>query len=294
MGMRHTRTDKQIELGQFFTTKNPFKNSQAFKEWYNQLPTQTYLEPFAGSGYLFNYIKGDWVGYDIEPKHPDIIQQNTLNNFPTGFSVCITNPPYLAKNVITRKRLNVSITHEDLYLDCLSKCLDNCDYVAAIIPSTFINQTKFHSRLSHFDKIDAKLFDSTDEPVCVAYFLPTTQNTKFYVNGEHVQPITLTTKNPSIQFNSLESNYTLFAIDSVKGNSIHVSKYSGETIKHSNRHIVPFKSEPLDLDKLNQAINQWRNQTNDLFLTSFKSLKHDGAYRKRMSFSQLNALVETL
>ena len=289
MDCRHGRTDRKVELGQFYTTFNPFVGD-AFDEWIKSVPTKTFLEPFAGSGNLFNFIDGNWVGYDIEPSSDNIIRQDTLADFPTGFSVCITNPPYLAKNVITRKRLDVQVKEADLYLDCLVKMLDNCEYIAAIVPSTFLNQTKFHSRLSHFDKIDRKLFDSTDEPACVAYFMPQCVDTKYYVNGIQVKPLKLSGKS-NVKFNSDNPNYTLFAIDSIQGNSIRVEHYNNELIKHTNRHIVPFESDELDLDTINANINRYRDITKDLELTSFKSCKHDGTYRKRMPFNLFVTII---
>ena len=109
-----------------------------------------FLEPFAGGGHLFNYISADWDGYDIQPNHPDVVNRNTIEDFPRGYKVCITNPPYLAKTVVSRKKLPVVLNHEDLYLDALQLCLDNCDYVAAIIPSTFWNQKLFKAMLAKF------------------------------------------------------------------------------------------------------------------------------------------------
>lgn len=290
MDRRHTRTDRKVELGQFYTTFNPFVGA-AFDEWIKSVPTRTFLEPFAGAGNLFDFIDGDWIGFDIEPNDSRITQRDTLSDFPKGYDVTITNPPYLAKNVITRKGLPVKVSESDLYLDCLKQCLDNCKYVAAIIPATFLNQTKFHDRLSHIDKIDRKLFDSTDEPACVAYFMPEQSQTKFYVDGVEIKQSKLPPGKASITFNSDNPNYTLIAIDSVKGNSIRIQPYNGEVIKHTNRHIVPFKSDPLDLDQLNQLINDWRNDTKDLFLTPFKSCKRDGSYRKRIPFNVLNSII---
>ena len=133
-------SSKQL-LGQYYTTTDPFNQSDAFNAWYNMVPKDvTILEPFAGAGHLFNYIDADWDGYDLQPNHPDVVERNTITDFPREYSVCITNPPYLAKTVVSRKKLPVVLNHEDLYLDALQVCLDNCDWVAAIIPSTFWNQ----------------------------------------------------------------------------------------------------------------------------------------------------------
>ena len=144
---------KQL-LGQYYTTTDPFNNSDAFKSWYNLVPKdEPVLEPFAGAGNLFDFIDAAWVGYDIDPQHFNVEIRDTIKDFPKDYQVCITNPPYLAKTIISRKRLPVIVKHEDLYLDCLQLMLDNCDYVAAIIPSTFYNQNLFKDRLFAWDKL---------------------------------------------------------------------------------------------------------------------------------------------
>ena len=105
---------KQL-LGQFYTTSDPFLGSDAFSLWNNLRPKNTkVIEPFAGSGLLYSYLEEDWVGYDIDPKLDNIIKQDTIENFPTGYRVCITNPPYLAKTTISRQKLNVEIKYQDL------------------------------------------------------------------------------------------------------------------------------------------------------------------------------------
>ena len=43
---------KQL-LGQYYTTTDPFNNSDAFKSWYSLVPKdEPVLEPFAGAGNL--------------------------------------------------------------------------------------------------------------------------------------------------------------------------------------------------------------------------------------------------
>ena len=256
------------------------------------------LEPFAGAGDLFRYIDLPWVGYDIEPQHPDVKQQDTLENFPTGYSVCITNPPYLAQTVVSRQNLPVNLTHQDLYLDCLEQCLAHCDYVAAIIPSTFFNQSLFKERLFAWDKLDYNMFDDTDAPVGVAYFVPTTDHAPLIgVNGVlldlQLSSVPSTCKSPVV-FNPPDPSHTLIAIDSVHKQNIHVKPYDGEVIKRSNRHIVPFKHLPCSIDEINNLIDRWRNATSDFYLTSFMSCMKSGKYRKRITFSNVHWLINLL
>lgn len=93
------------ENGRYFTINNPF-NNHAFFDWSNQsnLTNKTILEPFAGANHLIEMLKSmnicnDFKSYDILPNHIDVEYCDTLKNFPTGFDVCVTNPPYLAQNL---------------------------------------------------------------------------------------------------------------------------------------------------------------------------------------------------
>jgi len=46
-----------------------------------------------------------------------------------------------------------------------------------------------------------------------------------------------------------------------------------------------------DLPAINALIQAWRDETNDFFLTSFKSPMVSGKYRKRISFLELRWLL---
>jgi len=68
-----------------------------------ELPLKTIVEPFAGANSLIRHLES--VGYhfayrafDIQPAASDVEYRDTLDDFPQGFDVCITNPPWLAKN----------------------------------------------------------------------------------------------------------------------------------------------------------------------------------------------------
>lgn len=288
---------KQL-LGQFYTTSDPFLGSDAFSLWDSLRPKNTkVLEPFAGAGLLYSYLNEDWVGYDIDPKLDNIIKQDTIRDFPVGYGVCITNPPYLAKTTISRQKLNVAIKHQDLYLDCLNLMLDNCEYVAAIIPSTFYNTNLFQDRLLAWDKLDKEVFSDTDVPVGVAYFTPKVKNTTLYVNGKQIKENAPQTLKSNLSFNVSYGNYVLCAIDTTKGRNIHIhnnlNSFDREKyLKHTSRNYSLFYSPiELDIDKVNSFINEWRTETNDFYLTSFKSTMKNGLYRKRINFNILKWII---
>lgn len=287
----------KILLGQYYTIENPFKGA-AFELWNGLRPKDCdILEPFAGAGNIFTMIDGQWKGYDIEPNHPDVIAQDTMKDFPKGFKICITNPPYLAKNSLSRKKGEIFFKYEDLYLDCLELMLNNCDYVAAIIPSTFYGTKMFRDRLMCWDKIDYKLFEDTLHPVGVAYFGPNRYETKLYVNGEEVFLNNSPKNLVPLRFNVEDGNYVLNAIDKISGDNIHVETLTDsfdrkKYVKNTSRNYVLFKSEvPLDTKRINDKIVKWRNETKDFELTSFKSTMQSGKYRKRMSFTTLREII---
>ncbi len=292
---------KQLR-GQYYTTTDPFNISEAYKEWWKLVPKNVpVLEPFAGGGNLFDYIDCDWDGYDIEPNHFLVSVRDTMKDFPTGYKVCITNPPYLAKTVVSRKKLNVLLKHEDMYLDALQLCLDNCDYVAAIIPSTFYNQGLFKDRLFAWDKFDMKLFSDTDNPAGVAYFVPyKVDHTKTYINGKSISLDD--TNTPKIvpfemTFNPRDSyRYIVNGIDKVDGDNIHVKVGSVE-YKNTNRNVFSIHSPHIrdeHLPLINDAITSYRLSTKDFYLTSFKSLQKSGKYRKRISFKEVRWICDSV
>tara|TARA_B100001989_G_scaffold20924_1_gene12785 strand:+ start:368 stop:1291 length:924 start_codon:yes stop_codon:yes gene_type:complete len=300
---------KQL-LGQYYTTTDPFNNSDAFKAWYSLVPKdEPVLEPFAGAGNLFEFIDTTWDGYDIDPQHFNVAIRDTIKDFPKGYQVCITNPPYLAKTVISRKKLRVSIRHEDLYLDCLQLMLDNCDYVASIIPSTFYNQNLFKDRLFAWDKFDMKLFSDTDNPAGVAYFVPNQVQTKLYVNGQSLDvddTFIPKSSNFPVVFNPPDfSEYIINGIDMVDRDNIHLRRIkdkdrqslvgSNGKCKGTNRNIFPIECSYLrdkHISLFNEAIEEYRQQSNDFYMTSFKSLQKSGKYRKRVSFKEVRWLLE--
>jgi len=174
--------------------------------------------------------------------------------------------------------------------------LDNCEWVAAIIPSTFYTQKKFKKRLMAWDKLDYEMFSDTDNPVGVAYFGPDKYETKLFVNGKEIEPRSLNDKT-KLQFNVSHGNYVLCGIDKTSGENIHIKPLDDtfdkkKYLKHTSRHHVLFYSaEAIDCEKINEFIVEWRKLTKDFYLTSFKSVMSSGKYRKRMGFDLLSRVV---
>ena len=136
-----------------------------------------------------------WACFDISPAEEnsvpeiDVIKRDTIADFPKDYKIAITNPPYLAKNSATRRGLVYSgEPYDDLYKKSLEVMLNNCDYVAAIIPESFITSKLFHNRLHIVISLACKMFDDTDCPVCLALFNPAneTSNDDFVIYSVNV------------------------------------------------------------------------------------------------------------
>lgn len=302
------------ELGQYFTTYNPFQNS-GFLNWAYEcdLIKTTILEPFAGSNNLINMLQdmglcADFKSFDIEPKNKFVKRRDTLKNFPKGFKVCITNPPYLAQNSAKRRNLEFpNIIYDDLYKYSLEKCLEYCDYVGAIIPASFFNANIFRERLSHYILLNSKMFNDTEHPVCLALFKKYSEDVDLYNDNKYLGKLSDLKKklpksniNMDIRFNVPNGNLGLIAIDNTIEPSIKFvngEEISPDRIRVSSRSItrimIPTKYKINNIiEKLNYNLNIFRKETYDLFLTPFKGLRKDNYYRRRLDYKLAKKLIE--
>lgn len=291
-------SNQKVKLGKFYTAINPFIG-QAWNKFKAVIEDdEIILEPFAGSNNIPKMLKSfKWESYDILPESNFIIKQDTLNSFPKGFRVCITNPPYLDVRTARKKKIHYNSSYSDLYLESIEKMLINCEYVAAIVPSTFYNKKVFKDRLWMWDKIDRQIFTDTGMSVGVAYFGPDIYNTELYLNGSSV-PGNSDFKDNKTEFNTSQANLSACLIDSTSQKNIEVRDLSNfnfkKYLKPLSRYYVAFKDERIsvkDIDDLNNFISDWRNNTNDFWLSPFKSTLPNGTYRKRLGFKQLSGLI---
>lgn len=318
--------------GQFFTKTNPFGN-QLFLQWLGGIPESekaTLLEPFAGANNIVKMIEGlgysqPWACFDIDPpetnhaKYP-VIVRDTLLNFPKGFNIAITNPPYLAKNSATRDGLSFpSCDYDDLYKYALSVMLGEVGYVAAIVPESFITSGLFHDRIYGVATLNCRMFDDTDCPVCLAMFVPSSakrdtpddfvlykgnfQVGRFRELAERrdgligVEPLNLN----DWKFNMPTGEIGLHAIDGtknrtirfVRGDEIHQSR-----VKPSSRSVTRIGGIPGSIsvatlvDAANSVIDDLRSNTADVFLTAFKGLRADGDYRRRLDYATARRILD--
>lgn len=330
-------SDFKRENWQFFTIKNPFV-VPAFSERFSLIPheyKQSLLEPFAWSNNITLLVENvkdiinyphSWHCFDIDTSHENknpqysIIQQDTIKNYPQGYHVAITNPPYLAKNSATRRNLNYEYPeYEDMYQKCLEIMLNNTDFVAAIIPESFINTKLFTNRLYSFVSLTCKMFEDTDCPVCLALFIPLQLKNTLWVNDFTIYQMNkkigayteinqkikfLFSKQNQIpwKFNDKKGEIWIICIDNTKTPSIEFIKWDKidpNNIKISSRSLTRVSGLPKNislesfLGECNHILKAYRTISSDIGLTSFKGLRRDGFYRRRLDFHTAKMIMNT-
>ena len=323
--------DEKRASGRYYTRGNPFQ-LEPFQTWAkaSNLEQQAVLEPFAGAKDIPQLIEAAslqcraWALFDIEPGAEGVVQRDTLADFPKGFNVCITNPPWLARNSATRRGLPFpeATCHDDLYKYALEQCLTHCGWVAAIIPEAFIRSGLFLERLHGFvslvpqteDKTNyppyqggrgvSVMFEDTEHPVGLALFAPhATSDVKVWRNNQLLGGINelrrhlpQPSSNRSIVFNDPNGNLGLIAIDNTVSASIRFcppAELKDYTIRVHCRSItkigVPWR---VDIDMLNARLKTVREKTHDVFLTAFKGIRRDGYYRRRLDWALSRAIVD--
>lgn len=308
--------NNKVALGQFYTVGNPF-GLVPFLEWAEKISIkdQCILEPFAGSNNIIATLQSIGVcsafkSYDLEPANPNVKYCDTIKNFPTNHKVCITNPPWLARNSATRKKINFPTDkYDDLYKLCLNLCLDNCDYVAALIPATYLQSGLFRDRLATYILLHNNLFVDTENPVCLALFdKEPTESTHIYYDNDFIgcikdlEKVLPTPKtNKRIKFNDPHGALGFISFDDTKQPSIRfceVQAITGYQIKHSSRFITRISGDFDDvtalIDCLNDVLADFRKNTHDLFLTPFKGVRLDGKYRRRMEYSMARKMINAI
>ncbi len=330
----HYSNDSKRLHGQFFTTTNPFVN-EAFTRWFNKIPLNDdgtrpeILEPFAGSNNIVWMVrdlsyKNSWKSFDIDVvDHDDnscddvvITARNTILDYPKGYSVAITNPPYLAKNSATRRGLAYAGgEYDDVYKKCLAVMLKHTDYVAAIVPESFITQNLFHDRLSAVVSLTCRMFQDTETPVCLALFVPPSPeflvddfeiwsgNRKIGQYRELQRHFKKPARSLPWDFNNPNGFIGLSAIDNAKKDSISFmpgDEISPLDVKSTSRSITRIHLHGLTntqaskiIDEANLILRKKRSDTKDIFMTAFKGLREDGKYRRRLDYAQARDILNT-
>lgn len=297
--------------GQFFTRNNPFRHS-AFLGWAEQcnLAAATVLEPFAGSNSLIDHLADmellhRAVSYDIAPADIRVSERDSLADFPEGFSHCVTNPPWLAKNSATARGLPFpDCSYDDIYKYALEKCLARCEWVAALVPESFIRQNLFRERLSVFVSLTSQMFSDTEHPTGLALFQPENSTDTDIWSGQHeigklsdmeaMRPAFRGDRD-AVRFNAHGGNAGLIAVDNTTEASIRfcdIEELSGYPVKPTGRYITHLKvSAPIRIDAWNELLGDFRDRTCDVLMTSYRGLRKDGKYRRRLDWDLARGII---
>lgn len=302
---------RKRQIGQFYTAANPFRH-RAFRAWAKAagLPARRILEPFAGSNQLIHFLEEmdichDFRSFDIAPADPRVRRRDTLRSFPSGYEVCVTNPPWLARNSAAFRRLPFPrCGHDDLYKFCLEKCLSQCAWVAALIPESFLRSGLFRTRLRHFISLTARMFTDTGHPVGLALFGPDwnadavvwsdSQRIGVLSDLERLRPRP-TAHGAPVRFNDPRGNVGLIALDNTRTASIRfcdVRELAGYRVKTTGRHITKITVRgPIRIDAWNAYLGDFRERTHDVLMTCYKGIRKDGKYRRRLDWQLARGIV---
>ena len=300
------------ERGRFFTAHNPFK-LPPFKQWARVagLPRANILEPFAGANMIIAHLREMGLcenhrSFDIEPAASGVCKRDTLTSFPRGFDVCVTNPPWLAKNRAKAQGLRFPGTqYSDLYQLALGKCLENCGWVAAIIPESFIRSGLFRSRMTDFVGITNTLFADTTHPVGLAMFAPKeTPDVVIWHNKIRIGKLSaLESMRPTpfeggvdVRFNQPRGNVGLIALDNTIEPSIRFCKpeeLSDYKVNSTCRSITKMQvSGRVCISAWNKMLDDFRDDTRDVLMNSFRGVRRDGMYRRRLDWALARGIVQ--
>ena len=314
----------KVSKGQFNTISSNWLKSQVI-EFIKKSKKDSCLDPFAGSGDILNAIKSNLQlivhGLDIDTKFGWELN-DSLKSIPEKYSnsVIVTNPPYLAKYSASRKRLSNDIQNyysnwNDLYLQALDVCLEQNEYVVAIVPETFLNTNYPKNHCQSITIILQNPFIDTDCPVCVVCMTKETrslQEIDVFIEDKYISSfydLCLNKIEPqgvlTVNFNDPNGSIGLRAVDltgaddKIKFLPSDSLDYDRNNIKVSSRLItfisieeLPEKHiEPLIIEA-NQILSYWRKSTNDILMSPFKGNSKDGSRRRRLDYRTARGILE--
>lgn len=317
--------NKKIELGQFFTKDDVWLKPQ-IRDFIINSNSKVAYDPFAGGGDLLNVAKNKLnfnlvKGLDID-KTLNWEYNDSLLGIPSILeAIIITNPPYIAKQSASKKKIDLNkyfdlSTYDDVYLIALDNMLKAQKNVVAIIPESFINSNfKKKNYLSSITILEENPFEDTENPVCVVCFdgiykdldcVKVYKNDVYLNNLQEIMSIKIEPKNSvKITFNDLNGWLGLRAIDSTNDLTFIKFDYKENIdydwqhkIKVSSRHFslinieIPSEKKEQFVYECNTILNNLRKKSGDLILTPFKGNTKKGMRRRRLDFRLARAIME--
>lgn len=314
----------KVLLGQFFTKGQEWLKPQII-EFIRDSGCKIAYDPFAGMGDLLvisqNYGISKIRGLDIDASLTWEINDSLINIPTTENAIIITNPPYLAKQSATRKKLDLTkyfngTSYDDLYLIALEKMILAQKFIVTIIPESFINSSfKNKNLLSSITILEENPFIDTENPVCVACFdgvpksfaeIKVYKNETYENTLENIENLRLIPSNDiKITFNELNGWLGIRAIDSTDDKNFILFDFKDKInydwenkICVSSRHYTLVQIEVQEqqrqefIDKCNNILNSLRLQSADIILTPFKGNTSSGKRRRRLDFRLARAIME--
>ena len=317
--------NKKVKLGQFFTKETLWLKPQVI-DFIKSCKCTAAYDPYAGGGDLLSAATNvlefsKTIGLDIDSTLKWEINDSLVKIPHVDNAIIITNPPYIAKQSASRKKIDLSnyfnsSIYDDVYLIALDKMLEAQNYVVAIIPESFINSSyKQKSKINSITILEENPFEDTENPVCVVCFdsieksfddVKIYKNNEFINNLAAIQRLRLEPNNGiKITFNTLEGWLGLRAIDSTDDKTFinfdfrENFDYDWENnIKVSSRHLslinIDINKEKRQefIDRCNEIIRQIRVDSADILLTPFKGNTKKGMRRRRLDFRLARAIME--
>jgi hypothetical protein len=146
----------------------------------------TYIEPSAGDGSFLSVLPQERrIGFDIEPRNPEVVQQDFLNWKPPESDlrpfVVVGNPPFGLRG--------------NLALRFMNACYAYADYVCFILPQLFQSDGKgsarkrVHFNLIHSEKLQTAFYDPDQRVVkveCIFQIWSKIHSNPKYILSSHI------------------------------------------------------------------------------------------------------------
>ena len=167
-------------LGAFHTKGSCWLNS-VVSEFIVSTNLRRAIDPFAGNGDMLDLVGSKFSmqksGYDIDDSTVWEVNDSLVSIPRSPGSICITNPPFLAKYSARRKsmwpmvgRYYERYGRNDLYEIALDRCLASFGHVVAILPETFLHSAYSKDRCERIIVLEENPFDDTTFP-CMRHLL---------------------------------------------------------------------------------------------------------------------------
>lgn len=316
---------KKIKLGQFFTKAHSWLKPQ-IKKFIEESKCSIAYDPFAGAGDLLKVSQNilglkEIKGLDIDNSLQWEINDSLLNIPHIENAIIITNPPYIAKQSASRKKIDLAkyfknSSYDDVYLIALDKMLKAQKNIVAIVPESFINSSyNEKNKIKSITILEDNPFEDTENPVCVVCFdgivkkfedIKVYKNDKFINNLQKILDVRISPLNcMKIKFNSLNGWLGLRAIDSTDDKTFINFDFKENfnydwknNIKITSRHFslididIPENKRQEFINECNEILHEIRKNSSDILLTPFKGNTKNGKRRRRLDFRLARAIME--